>query len=49
MTVRDLKMKLDELDDKCEVTMQMPDGREREITSASKQGDHLIIWADSSS
>ena len=49
MTVRDLMNQLRDMDDQCEVMMQTPDGRQRDITNASKEGDHLIMWADSSS
>ena len=49
MTIKDLKDQIRDMDDHCEITMQMPDGMEREITSASKQGDHLIMWSDSTS
>lgn len=47
MTVRDLKDKLNEMDDSCMLTLQTPDGTQREITKASQQGDYFTFWTDS--
>lgn len=46
MTVKDLKGMLSKLDDSCMITMQKPDGTQREITKASMHGKHFTFWTD---
>ncbi len=48
MTIKDLKTQLSSMDDSCTITLQKSDGTQMDITRASKQGDHLTLWADSS-
>ncbi len=49
MTIKDLKTHLNSLDDSCMITLQKSDGTQMDITRASKQGDKLTFWTDSSS
>jgi hypothetical protein len=49
MTIKDLKNKLNTMDESCTVTLQQPDGTEMDITDARQQGDHLTFWIDTTS
>lgn len=49
MTVRELKDMISTLDDSYTVTMQTPDGMQRDITTASQQGDRFTFWTDTTS
>lgn len=49
MTVKELKGMISQLDDSAKLTMQTPDGIQRDITTASQQGDRITFWADTSS
>jgi len=46
MTIKDLKAKLNSLDDSYTITMQKPDGTQMDITNASQQGRHFTFFMD---
>ncbi len=48
MTVRELKDMISSLDDGYKVTLQTPDGAQKDITNASQHGDRFTLWTDSS-
>ncbi len=45
MTIRDLKTKLNTMDDNSMIMMQSTDGTQMEITNATQEGDNLTLWA----
>ncbi len=47
MTVKELKSMISNMDDSATLTMQTPDGIQRDITNASQQGDRFTFWTDS--
>ena len=49
MTVRDLRAKLNNMDDSYMITMQGADGMQKDITDVSQQGNNLTFMTDSSS
>ena len=49
MTVKDLRAKLNNMDDSYTITMQKADGTQKDITNVSQQGAHLTFMIDGSS
>jgi hypothetical protein len=48
MTIKDLKAKLNSLDDSYTITLKQSDGSQMDITKASQEGNHFTFWTDSS-
>jgi hypothetical protein len=46
MTIKDLKAKLSTMDDSYTITLQKPDGTQKDITKVSKQGNHITFSTD---
>jgi hypothetical protein len=47
MTIKDLRAKLSNMDDNYTITLQKPDGTQKDITKVSQEGSHLAFWTDS--